>query len=136
MVSLSALSSENIQLHNLKGATWKKKWRKFFGRESFAFPMSNASSALLSPASPLSSRHVFLLTQCLGPVSQSLKMFMNIKKKKRLGQTEIDCVSAESCYAAETESGMDLKYVSLMKRLLGKPADPLPRCCYLSVAMC
>ena len=55
---------------------------------------------------------------------------MNIKKKKnRLGQTEIDCVSAESRYAAKTKSGMDLKYVSLMKRLLGESADPLPRCC-------
>lgn len=82
MVRLSALRSENIQLHNLKGATWKKKWRKFFGCESFAFPMSNASSALFSSTSPLSSHRVFLLIQCLGPVNQSLKMFMNIKKNK------------------------------------------------------
>ena len=51
------------------------------------------------------------------------------KKQNRLGQTEIDCVSAESRYAAKTKSGMDLKYVSLMKRLLGESADPLPRCC-------
>ena len=92
--------------------------------------MSNASSALLSSTSPLSSHRLFLLIQCLGPVNQSLKVFMNIKKKQnRLGQTEIDCVSAESRYAAKTKSGMDLKYVSLMKRLLGESADPLPRCC-------